>query len=59
MALNLGPGQEYVISAIVIGVILLACQLAGLSLGALGNILYAAAIVLLVVWALTLFGILS
>lgn len=51
------PGRQYLAPAILIGVVLLVCQLAAFSLGLLGTILFWVAILLLIAWALALFGI--
>jgi len=58
MALDLGPGSNYLIAAIVLGVILLLCAFFGVSLGILAQVLTVAVVVLVVAWALKLFGIL-
>jgi hypothetical protein len=58
MALNVGPGGEFLAAAIVIGVILLVAQIFSFPLGMLGTILMVAAVVLLIAWVLKLVGIL-
>lgn len=58
MALDLGPGGQFLLAAIVLGVILLLCTFFGVALGILTQVITVAIVILMVAWALKLFGIL-
>jgi hypothetical protein len=58
MALDLGPGQGYLVGAIVIGIVLLVAGMFGFALGLLGQILTVVAVILVIAWALKLTGLL-
>lgn len=58
MALDFGPGKEFLFAAIVCGVILLVAQIMGFSLGILATILTVVIVVCMIVWVLKVLGIL-
>lgn len=56
MALDLGAGSGFLVAAIVIGIVIIVAGVFGFALGLLGQILTIVAVILVIAWALKLFG---